>query len=326
MWSNNSTEAEGQMKTPSRSGYRDRRLLQFRLRTLLAVFLLAPLAVGWWQMKARQYRAQHVALTDLKPYVTFQPGRPAWLSPFGDEKVFQDVVHLSFQGQREFDDDDAVQLARLPRLRRLSLQNTYISDDGLRYLSKLQELDTLSLDDTLVTDEGLKHLRDLKKLRVLQVGDNKLGGRGLEHLARLPLLERVEVANLGTRDADVRVFSQLPHLRELQVWVTKLSDEGYQDLSSLRLLTNLEHLSLAGAGVLPEEVLLLQELAKLKQIGLKYRSWPPAERLKLEAEIQPIAISEEPRLIGVDSGRAGLRGARTPMSRTKSVRTRSDRY
>lgn len=294
------------MAKKSTKSFNLRRLVQFRLRTLLAVFLLAPLAVGWWHLKMQSYRTQQEALEELArftPYVAFEPGRPAWLRHFADKSLFKDAVHVSFQGKRSFTDDDASYLANLRRLRRLSLQDTKVMDRGLRHIADLVELDTLSLENTRVTDDGLERLRGLQKLRVLQVSSAKVTGKGLRHLAGLPLLERVEVACQGMRDEDVAVFSQLPRLRELLVWTSELSDDGF---ASLRGLDKLERLELRGTSLINKSIEGMPNLRSLdvgtwRLYGLRVRDLPELAQLEVSSPLNGDLLLEDlPKLTKLD--------------------------
>lgn len=268
-----------------------RRLLQFRLRTLMAVFLLAPLAVGWWQIKMQSYREQQIAVAEIMPlvrHIVYEPGQPAWLRHFSDEKVFKDVVHLSLQGSTPFQDKDAKHLAKIPRLRRLSLQRTGISDQALKHLARLKELDTLSLESTRVSDDGMMHLSGLSSLRVLQASDTWMSGRGLRHLTTLPKLERVEVVNDTTDVDDMKTIGELPRLRELCVWVGNLSGPGYEALCGI---DQLERLELRGEHILRQHIEGMPNLKSL-EIGVwkiyrvTVREMPKLTSLELASPIE----------------------------------------
>ena len=62
------TEAPQLAATPHRFPWR--RLLQFRLRTLLILTTIVAIWLGWWSYKARQQRDAVVALTKAEVVVT----------------------------------------------------------------------------------------------------------------------------------------------------------------------------------------------------------------------------------------------------------------
>ena len=231
------------MTKPSRSGYRYRSFLQFRLRTLLVFLLLASFAMALWHRYLDSYREQQQAVAAIAKHakhISFKPGQPAWMRHFSEERVFKDVVHLSFQSHREFTDEDMAHLAKMPRLARLSLQHTSVTDEGLRHLSKLTELNTLSLESTAVTDDGLKQLGGLRKLRRLQLNYTKVSGKGLAHLQELQGLQRLEISNAVLEEGDLGSLLQLAGLKELELEGSQLSGDGWAGLSALRELETLE--------------------------------------------------------------------------------------
>ena len=61
-------------------------------------------------------------------------------------------------------------LAKLAKLKSLSLEATPISDEGLKNLQDLKNLERLNLTKTQVTEAGLAHLQELPKLKELVVG------------------------------------------------------------------------------------------------------------------------------------------------------------
>ena len=226
------------MQHNSKPAYRLRRLVQFRLRTLLVLLLAASLLMGWWRHTVQRYGRQQEALAEvahLAKFVAFEPGQPAWLRPFADEAVFRDVVHLSFQSRRDFKDEHIVHLAKMPRLRRLSLQHARISDEGLKHLAKLEHLDTLSLESTRVGNEGMPYLSDLPRLRMLQLNGTNVTGAGLEHLVELPSLERLEIVNQRIGNDDLQPLTRMPRLRQLEVGNSKFTLAGWKTLSDLPL-------------------------------------------------------------------------------------------
>jgi len=64
-------------------------------------------------------------------------------------------------------DGDFAQLAKLKKLRSLSLSATEIGDAGLKEICSLPDLEYLNIGDTQITDAGLAELKKLKKLKVL---------------------------------------------------------------------------------------------------------------------------------------------------------------
>ena len=216
-----------------------RRLLQFRLRGVLIAITLCALAFTWARHRLESYRRQHeifAAISSRAIYIGTIPGSPAWLRPFADSTTFSDIGHLSFQGQHPFTDAEMETLSHLPRLHRLSLHGTRITNAGLKHLSNLQELDTLSLKSTEISDEGLVHLSGLQNLTTLQLSNSKVSRRGAKALSELRGLEVLELGDVQLEDDDIRRLAQLPRLRSLEMSPGKLTLQGFAYLSTIQSL------------------------------------------------------------------------------------------
>ena len=91
-------------------------------------------------------------------------------------------------------DTDLEQLASLPRLAKLNLGHTRISDQGMRRLKRLENITSLDLTYAeLVTDEGLTALRGWKHLERLKLRGTKITDAGVAHLAGLTTLAALDV-------------------------------------------------------------------------------------------------------------------------------------
>ena len=75
---------------------------------------------------------------------------------------------------------DLAQLEGLNELEELDLSATKVSDAGLVALKKLGNLRKLNLSQTIVTDVGLKELKGLVKLEELTLVDSLADGRGIK--------------------------------------------------------------------------------------------------------------------------------------------------
>jgi hypothetical protein len=77
---------------------------------------------------------------------------------------------------------DVKHLKSLPKLRRLSLAETKITDAALMDLKEITTLEWLQLHDCAITDVGLAHLKALKKLKHLDVSGTKVTQAGIKEL------------------------------------------------------------------------------------------------------------------------------------------------
>jgi hypothetical protein len=72
----------------------------------------------------------------------------------------------------------------MPRLTRLRLANTQVTDAGLAALTSLKYLTYLNLVDTDVTDAGLRAIESLPRLTALYLAGTQVTAGGVERLQR----------------------------------------------------------------------------------------------------------------------------------------------
>jgi hypothetical protein len=175
--------------------------------------------------------------------VEFVPNGPSWFrSRIGEErcqKWSDTAIAVNLAGS-EANDADVVQLANLPRLKKLNLFSTKVSDVGLAILWRLPALEELHVGSPGITDQGLDHLQRLKQLRVLGI--------------------------CGTiTDAGLMKLRRLSALRELQITSREITDDG---LAGLVRMETLERLSISGGTITDLGVRHLSRMVRLKQLYL----------------------------------------------------------
>ena len=116
---------------------------------------------------------------------------------------------------------EAGRIARLvviPKVKRLRLDRTPVTNDGLKHLGKLTQLERLTLKGTKISDQGLVHLRGLHRLREIDLSQSKIEGPGLLHLVRTRESSRLRRLNLersGITDQGIESVKRLVGLEEL---------------------------------------------------------------------------------------------------------------
>lgn len=148
-------------------------------------------------------------------------------------------------------------------LKKLSLQYTGITDEGLVYVKDLTKLEFLDLSGTKVTDAGLVHLKRLTKLRVLLLNRTYTSATGLKHLQGLTLLEELDFSSSGFDLAGLEYLQSMTSLKKLNLDcrdprhdAALISDA---DLERLKGLTRLKSLNLRGTEVTDAGVAELQK-------------------------------------------------------------------
>jgi Leucine-rich repeat (LRR) protein len=180
-------------------------------------------------------------------------------------------------------------LARLKKLRSLTLGGEGITDAGLKTLREFPELGELTLLNTSVTDEGLAHLAGLEGLKKLDLIEPKITDAGLDTLARLTGLTSLNLSGTEISDASLKHLRTMRNLNTLTLDGTKVSDAGLAHLGKLPLLVhlsltntrvsdrgldhllsleNLQFLSLSGTDITPLGLKKLAGLKNLNRLGL----------------------------------------------------------
>jgi internalin A len=142
-------------------------------------------------------------------------------------------------------DAELLDLARLPKLTRLDLSHTRISDEGMLFLRPaggIRELNLFYAEQ--ITDQGMAAIRDWKKLERLNVRGTRIFDGTLAIVSGLPQLEALDIAGTQVTENGLEGLVPLTRLKELSLGKSRL---GNRALDILRLLPALEYLDLAGA-------------------------------------------------------------------------------
>ncbi|MCA1837376.1 MAG: hypothetical protein LC674_00890, partial [Actinobacteria bacterium] len=137
-----------------------------------------------------------------------------WAAPLGDEAI-------SF-------------VARLPRLRCLSLWGTRVTAAGLQALSPLGGLRHVTVPRQ-IGDAAMPFLAELDGLRGLTLSGSSVTDAGLAFLGGAQSLMRLSLWDTRITDAGLRHLRELPSLVELDLGATAITDQGLEDLAVLRL-------------------------------------------------------------------------------------------
>jgi len=205
-----------------------RRLLQFRLRTVLLLTAVVAIWLGWWLHSARQQREAVAELRKVGAIIAYDyhyygleepPYWPTWLVIWLGVDCFADVGGVGPY---------------------LSLNDTQVTDAGLEHLKSFTSLQELWLDDTQVTDAGLEHLKGLTSLEILGLDNTQVTDEGLEHLKSFTSLQKLWLIDTQVTDAGLEHLKGLTSLKFLYVMNTQVTDAG---LEHLKDLTSLQKLS-----------------------------------------------------------------------------------
>jgi hypothetical protein len=140
----------------------------------------------------------------------------------------QHLQSLTLLRVEPFSDGEIKALTALPRLRRLSIDLSCVTDAGVEDISHLS-LEALNLlKSNSLTDAGVFHVSGMRSLRTLRVPCAKLSVRGFALLSRLVNLHTLELSHVP--DAVVQqgtvatLLMPLTQLRSLTIHASKESD------------------------------------------------------------------------------------------------------
>ncbi len=171
--------------------------LQFSLRSLLLLVLVASAGFSWLGIRTQRTRAMRAAVAKLDrfgPQVEESGGRVWW-------------IDFSGCGTKPTD-DDLVDLKPFSHLKWLILAGAPITDAGLQHLDALVRLESLDLAETPITDAGLEHLTVLGRLESLNLSGTRVTDAGLEHLKTLSRLEHIGLRDTQVTDEGVQQLQQ----------------------------------------------------------------------------------------------------------------------
>jgi Leucine-rich repeat (LRR) protein len=213
----------------------------------------------------------------------FASGNLDWIDGLGgrlEQNAAGDVVAVHLRGTW-VTDAELLDLAGLPKLERLDLSHTRITDEGLLHLKPLKQIQDLNLlYAEQITDQGMSAVREWTNLKRLNLRGTRIFDGTLAILSRLTQLESLDIAYTQCTDNGLDALVPLTRLKELSIGRSKL---GKNALQVLRLLPTLEYLDLGGphpgpdgyrttAGAPMDEGLphAVSELKQLRVLKLSY--------------------------------------------------------
>ncbi|QDT43634.1 Internalin-A precursor [Gimesia alba] len=221
-------------------------------------------------------------------------------------------------------------IAKLPRLKSLTIDSADVSDKTIHYLAGIKTLQKLTLDVSDVTDVGIESLLGLENLEYLKLRYTPITNVGLAKLTRLPKLKKLWLVNIPITPEGILAFretkleeviwydedrprlamlpylKQLPHLWRLDLrscYVSNRHVEHLQEMSSL------EDLDLYGHAITDSGLAGLSKLTKMQYLCLSQAGKNKAKTLSDAGLIHLAGLSElrDLRLAGIQITDSGLR-------------------
>jgi hypothetical protein len=222
-------------------------------------------------------------MSSLRVLVLFAIVPLYWVDGIGgkvDRDAAGNVIGLRLRGTW-VTDTELLDVARLPKLERLDLSHTRITDEGLLHLKPAKQIRDLNLYYAeQITDQGMAAIRDWKNLKRLNVRGTRISDGTLAIVSGLTQLEALDISYTQVTDNGLDGLVPLTKLKELSIGRSKLNKSA---LEVLRLLPTLEYLDLGGphpgpggyrakpGTPMPEEVpRAISELKQLRVLKLSY--------------------------------------------------------
>jgi len=195
---------------------RERRWLQYSVRSLLVLTLLAAIGLGWVRHEMNRLQAEEEAVAAIRalggtvlyetnPFTDEPPG-PGWLRWVLGENFFREVEQVRFPAG--------------------------VDDDAVRHLDRLRGLSDLDLRGARVTNAGLEPVWRKRGLIKLDLGSTALTDDDSPRLAGLRQLKALHLSNTAITDRSVRTLTSLSKLASLNLFGTHVTPEGVRQLRS----------------------------------------------------------------------------------------------
>jgi Leucine-rich repeat (LRR) protein len=224
-----------------------------------------------------------------------------------------DVVAVNLRGTW-VDDVEMIDIARLPKLQRLDLSHTRITDEGMLYLKPANQIEDLNLYYAeWVTDQGMTAVKNWKKLKRLDLRGTRISNGTLEIVSHMPQLEALDISYSQVTDNGMDMLITLTGLKELSLGQGRV---GAGDLGFLRVLTTLTSLDIGGAKPTPPDmgdrqvrheiapplpantVNAIAELKELRALKMAYTGVSAAnlKALSVLENVEKLGLEECPRV------------------------------
>jgi hypothetical protein len=230
---------------------RRKRWIPVSLRLWLVILVVLTSAAAWIVYRGvRQaviVRRIHEAGGQVDYYGQFdgygnwiagaQPRGPAWLrkrigNDFFDEPFSVRVNHANTgEPVPEAVRNVVPQIARLPRLRSLSVDGVRLTEADLVAISKLSKLQNLFLEQGTLDDIELEPLRELQ-LECLGLQRTRISDKGLQTISQMRSLRYLDLTRTRVTDAGVLSLVELSNLQTLRVNRSKVTLAGAKQLKA----------------------------------------------------------------------------------------------
>ena len=258
---------------------RFRRLMSFRLRTLLLLTTVVAILCGWLgrqvyrksierpvvelvTAKGGQVGYQHQWNSDRVIYdPSIEAPGPKWLRTLLGDDLFTvaESARLIYYAE-----EDLQQVAKLPNLTTLQLWGESLGDAGVDSLRKMEQLESLSCVGVTLPDESFGRLAQLPRLTALSLTGKSATGEHVRQLAEFANLQDLTLMESKATEDDFRSLGGLRKLETLEVFrCPQFTDQSF---AGFKQLTKLKSVRLVETGFQGETLAAIGELRSLESL------------------------------------------------------------
>ena len=135
-------------------------------------------------------------------------------------------------------DDDLLAIARLPNLEDLAAQTATLSARALEAILRMPKLRKLDLEETELDDDMATALPSSSTLEALDIGATRVTAVGLRSICTMSQLRHLDIWALDIQEEDLELLGSLPNLEYLSLG----GYEGQTTLTSKGVLPRLAQL------------------------------------------------------------------------------------
>ena len=188
-------------------------------------------------------------------------------------------------------------------VRRLDIEDSPITDNGLSHVRNLENLEALIMrgatnGNPKITDEGFANLvGGLSRLNYIEARDMKLTDAALNGLRGNRTITTLDVqGNAGITDGSAGNIAGMSQLTKLNLRDTSVGDATVRRLANNKIAQNLEYLDLRGTNITDASITsLVESFPNLKILDVDNTRITPAGRQRLE---EAMARSKPKTFIG----------------------------
>ena len=251
---------------------------------------MAGVWIGWVEPIRDQWAAVE-PLIELGARVETSPSKtPNWMKSVLPTGQTENIEALILNKAKELKSDDLKCLARLPHLKRLSIEQCGLDDAGVAWIADCPTIEQLSIRNNMdVTNKNVKTLASLPNLKNLDVVHTGMKWRAIIAFQKNPQLEVVH--GFLFRDARNSELETMAEINNTTEYLTILNADETSVPTAMRLFPSLHTLTLDRFESLnPSNIELLESHPELDYVTIRSdqsgaeKVWWQALLSKLDAD------------------------------------------